>query len=40
MTAATAEILTPDYAAIKTKQNAAWASGDYAKIGSYAADCR
>ncbi|MEM7443535.1 MAG: class I SAM-dependent methyltransferase [Pseudomonadota bacterium] len=24
---------TPDYTAIKTKQNAAWASGDYAKIG-------
>lgn len=24
----------PDYAAIKTKQNAAWASGDYARIGS------
>jgi protein-L-isoaspartate O-methyltransferase len=23
----------PDYTAIKTKQNAAWASGDYAKIG-------
>lgn len=23
----------PDYAAIKTKQNAAWASGDYARIG-------
>ena len=34
MTAATAEVLTPDYAAIKTKQNAAWSSGDYAKIGS------
>ena len=25
---------TPDYAAIKTKQNAAWASGDYARIGT------
>lgn len=25
---------TPDYTAIKTKQNAAWASGDYAKIGT------
>jgi SAM-dependent methyltransferase len=25
---------TPDYAAIKVKQNAAWASGDYAKIGT------
>lgn len=24
----------PDYDAIKTKQNAAWGSGDYAKIGS------
>ncbi|HUT50490.1 MAG TPA: class I SAM-dependent methyltransferase [Alphaproteobacteria bacterium] len=24
----------PDYAAIKTKQNAAWSSGDYAKIGA------
>ena len=24
---------TPDYAAIKTKQNAAWSSGDYKKIG-------
>jgi SAM-dependent methyltransferase len=24
----------PDYAAIKSKQNAAWASGDYAKIGT------
>ena len=23
----------PDYTAIKTKQNAAWSSGDYAKIG-------
>lgn len=23
----------PDYAAIKTRQNAAWASGDYARIG-------
>lgn len=26
--------ITPDYAAIKTKQNAAWASGDYARIGA------
>lgn len=26
-------IATPDFAAIKTKQNAAWASGDYARIG-------
>ena len=25
---------TPDYAAIKAKQNAAWASGDYARIGT------
>ena len=25
---------TPDYAAIKAKQSAAWASGDYAKIGT------
>jgi len=25
---------TPDYTAIKTKQNAAWSSGDYAKIGA------
>ncbi len=24
---------SPDYAAIKTKQNAAWGSGDYSKIG-------
>ncbi len=24
----------PDYAAIKTRQNAAWASGDYARIGT------
>ena len=24
----------PDYAAIKLKQNAAWSSGDYAKIGT------
>jgi ubiquinone/menaquinone biosynthesis C-methylase UbiE len=30
MTSASA---VPDYAAIKMKQNAAWASGDYAKIG-------
>jgi SAM-dependent methyltransferase len=27
-------IPTPDYAAIKAKQNAAWASGDYARIGT------
>ena len=25
---------TPDYAAIKSKQNAAWSSGDYARIGT------
>jgi ubiquinone/menaquinone biosynthesis C-methylase UbiE len=25
---------TPDFSAIKAKQNAAWASGDYAKIGT------
>ena len=24
----------PDYAAIKSKQNASWASGDYARIGA------
>lgn len=27
------ETSTPDFIAIKTKQNAAWSSGDYAKIG-------
>ena len=27
-------ISPPDFAAIKTKQNAAWASGDYARIGT------
>jgi len=26
--------ITPDYSAIKVKQNAAWGSGDYAKIGT------
>lgn len=26
--------ITPDYTAIKTKQQATWASGDYAKVGS------
>lgn len=26
--------MTPDYAAIKDKQNAAWASGDYAVVGT------
>jgi SAM-dependent methyltransferase len=30
---ANAQIATPDYAAIKAKQNAAWSSGDYARIG-------
>jgi ubiquinone/menaquinone biosynthesis C-methylase UbiE len=34
MTATAQAIATPDYAAIKTKQNAAWASGDYARIGT------
>ena len=24
----------PDYSAIKLKQNAAWSSGDYARIGT------
>jgi hypothetical protein len=24
---------TPDYEAVKVKQNAAWTSGDYAKVG-------
>jgi ubiquinone/menaquinone biosynthesis C-methylase UbiE len=27
-------IINPDYPAIKAKQNAAWASGDYARIGT------
>lgn len=34
MTATTKTVAMPDYPAIKTKQNAAWASGDYAKIGT------
>jgi ubiquinone/menaquinone biosynthesis C-methylase UbiE len=34
MTVAAHAIETPDYAAIKAKQNAAWASGDYARIGT------
>src|SRR5215468_2552888 len=34
MTATAQAITTPDYAAIKAKQNAAWASGDYARIGT------
>ena len=29
----TAAIATPDYPAVKAKQNAAWASGDYSRIG-------
>jgi ubiquinone/menaquinone biosynthesis C-methylase UbiE len=32
--AVSAPISTLDYSAIKSKQNAAWASGDYAKIGT------
>jgi SAM-dependent methyltransferase len=28
------QIATPDYTAIKTKQNAAWSSGDYAIVGT------
>ena len=31
---ATVTTSTPDYSAIKAKQNAAWASGDYARIGT------
>ncbi|WP_428675326.1 class I SAM-dependent methyltransferase [Reyranella sp.] len=34
MTTMTQSTPAPDYAAIKSKQNAAWASGDYAKIGT------
>jgi ubiquinone/menaquinone biosynthesis C-methylase UbiE len=34
MTATAQAIPTTDYAAIKAKQNAAWASGDYARIGT------
>ncbi|MDA1325032.1 MAG: class I SAM-dependent methyltransferase [Proteobacteria bacterium] len=33
-TATASVISTPDYAAIKSKQNAAWSSGNYAKIGA------
>ncbi|MBV9826447.1 MAG: methyltransferase domain-containing protein [Alphaproteobacteria bacterium] len=33
MNVMTHDASTPDYAAIKSKQNAAWASGDYARIG-------
>jgi len=31
---ATSAIATPDFEAIKTKQNAAWSSGDYAIVGT------
>jgi SAM-dependent methyltransferase len=34
MNATAQAILMPDYTAIKAKQNAAWASGDYARIGT------
>ena len=34
MTTLTETIPVPDYTAIKAKQNAAWASGDYARIGT------
>lgn len=34
MTAMSTVAAIPDYAAIKSKQNAAWASGDYARIGT------
>lgn len=34
MTATAQALQTPDYTAIKAKQNAAWASGDYARIGT------
>jgi SAM-dependent methyltransferase len=34
MTEITPTTVSPDYAAIKSKQNAAWASGDYARIGT------
>lgn len=30
----TTQTAAPDYAAIKTKQKAAWASGDYARVGT------
>ena len=33
MNAVTEITASPDYEAVKTKQNAAWASGDYGKIG-------
>ncbi len=34
MSATSVLTATPDYAAIKTKQNAAWSSGDYAVVGT------
>ena len=34
MTVTAQTIQTPDYTGIKAKQNAAWASGDYARIGT------
>src|SRR5215471_9516964 len=34
MTVTAHAIESPDYAVIKAKQNAAWASGDYARIGT------
>ncbi len=34
MTATAQAIQTPDFGAIKAKQSAAWASGDYARIGA------
>ena len=34
MNATIETVAAPDYEAIKTKQNAAWGSGDYAKIGT------
>lgn len=34
VTSAITPDLAPDYSAIKTKQNATWASGDYTKIGT------
>ncbi len=34
MNATAQKIETPDFTAIKAKQNAAWASGDYARIGT------
>ena len=33
-TAKTAEAAQPDYAAVKTRQRAAWSSGDYAVVGT------